>query len=123
MGSTRPRIVFTCLLLAVTAALMAGCGGDSDQTSSAPAKAEGGAAVAIHDYTYKPANITVPRGTTVVITNRDSTPHTVTSKESGDFESGSIGTGKSGRITLQKSGTFAYYCVFHPFMKGTITVE
>ena len=73
----------------------------------------------IEDYTYKPAEVTVAKGTTVKFTNRDSTPHTATSNESGVFESGTIEPGKSGKITLDEAGTFAYYCVFHPFMKGT----
>ena len=77
----------------------------------------------IQDYTYKPASIAVPKGTTVVFTNRDSTPHTATSKEPGAFEGGSIDPGKTGTITLEKTGVYAYYCVFHPFMKGTIVVE
>jgi hypothetical protein len=55
--------------------------------------------------------------------HRDSTPHTATSKEPGVFESGSIDTGKSGKVKLEETGSFAYYCAFHPFMKGTIVVE
>jgi plastocyanin len=79
--------------------------------------------VTIADYLYKPANITVPKGTTVKFTNQDSTQHTATSREEGVFESGSIDSGKSASIKLEKTGSFAYYCLFHPFMKGTITVE
>jgi plastocyanin len=137
------------LLLTVFALFLVGCGGGSgssssssaasgaasggttgsgsaagDSTASSSAAGGGGAkSVTIKDYTYKPASLTVPVGTTVKFTNQDSTPHTATSKQSGAFESGSIDTGKSGEITLEKTGTFAYYCVFHPFMKGTITVE
>ena len=126
--ATRPRVGAVCLSLAASAVLL-GCGSDSgagtDQPSSASATAGASAAKAmtIKDYIYKPASITVPKGTTVTFTNRDSTPHTATSKESGVFESGSIDTGKSGEVRLEKSGTFAYYCLFHPFMKGTIVVE
>jgi plastocyanin len=123
--ATRPRVGAACLALAASAVLFLGCGGGSgtDQTSSAAPGTTGAQAVTIKDYLYKPESITVPKGTTVTFTNRDSTPHTATSKESGVFESGSIDTGKSARVTLDKSGTFAYYCLFHPFMKGTITVE
>jgi plastocyanin len=124
--ATRPRVGAALLSLAASAVLLLGCGSDSggtDQTSSASSGAAGAEAVTIKDYIYKPASITVPKGTTVTFTNRDSTPHTATSKEAGVFESGSIETGKSGEIKLEKSGTFAYYCLFHPFMKGTIVVE
>jgi plastocyanin len=118
-------------ILAAIAVPLIGCGGGgTDSTSSgssaasAPGSpAQGGGAVTISDYEYTPADLTVPVGTVVKITNEDSTPHTVTSKESGVFESGSIETGKTGQIKLEKAGTFAYYCAFHPFMKGTIEVE
>jgi plastocyanin len=116
------------LFLTVFALLLSGCGGSgsssSESTESSSASSTGGAkAVTISEYMFKPGNVTVPVGTTIKFTNEDSTPHTATSKESGGFETGPIKTGKSGEITLEKAGTFAYYCAFHPFMKGTITVE
>ena len=77
----------------------------------------------IKDYIYKPASIAVPQGTTVTFTNHDTTAHTATSKQAGIFESGPIDTGKSAKVTLEETGTFTYYCLFHPFMKGTIVVE
>ena len=132
MGSATPSqrlsrlLVGAALLVAIATVLLTGCGSDSgaDQsTSDSSASASGATAVTIKDYTYKPASITVPVGTTVKFTNQDSTPHTATSKQPGVFESGSIDTGKTGEITLKKAGTFAYYCLFHPFMKGTIVVE
>jgi plastocyanin len=132
MGSVTPSqrpsrlLVGAGLLLAIAMALLAGCGSDSgaDQsTSGSTASAAGATAVTIKDYTYKPASITVPVGTTVKFTNEDSTPHTATSKQPDVFESGSIDTGKTGEVTLKKAGTFTYYCLFHPFMKGTIVVQ
>ncbi|HET7445530.1 MAG TPA: cupredoxin family copper-binding protein [Solirubrobacterales bacterium] len=118
-------------LLVMAALVFVGCGGggDSDSTrsgstpDSAAASSSGPEAVTIADFLYKPADLTVPAGTTVEFTNEDSTPHTATSKESGAFETGSIETGKSAKVTLEDPGTYAYYCAFHPFMKGTITVE
>lgn len=122
-----------CLSLTAFALAFAGCGGGSDSSSSeatpttssgAAAVSSGGAgAVTIKDYKYGPPSLTVPVGTTVKFTNEDSTPHTATSKDGGGFESGPIDTGKSATIKLEEAGTFSYFCVFHPFMKGTITVE
>ena len=77
----------------------------------------------IKDYDYDPADLTVPEGTTVKFTNGTRPPTPRPRRESGAFESGTIDTGKTGEITLDEAGTFAYYCAFHPFMKGTITVE
>jgi plastocyanin len=129
MGSaTRPRAGAVCLLLAVFAIAIAGCGssggtGSSSSTSTSASSGSSTHAVTIKDYTFKPAKITVPVGTTVDFSNEDSTAHTATSTESGAFESGAIQPGKSASITLKKAGTFTYYCAFHPFMKGTIVVE
>lgn len=121
-------------VLALSLVALTGCGGGgADSTSSASgsetsaassSSAGGGAsAVTIADYKYGPPSLSVAAGTTVKFTNQDSTPHTATSKQSGAFETGSIDTGKSATITLDKPGTYAYFCAFHPFMKGTITVE
>ncbi len=130
MGSATRPPTGVVVLLASAVLLLAGCGGggDTGPSSSNSATAASGAAatpkaVRIVDYTYKPETITVPTGTTVEFKNKDTTAHTATSTESGIFESGAIQPGKSGSITLKKAGTFAYYCVFHPFMKGTIVVE
>jgi plastocyanin len=123
--ATRPRAGAALLSLAASAILLLGCGSDSGgtgQTSATPS-GSGATAVTIKNYIYKPATITVPKGTTVTFTNQDSTAHTATSKESGVFESGPIETGKSAKVILNTSGTFTYYCLFHPFMKGTIVVE
>lgn len=128
MGSTRPSVGAALSPLAAIAVLLVGCGGSGDGTDQTSAAAKGGGGgraetVTISDYLYKPARITVPEGTTVTFTNRDSTPHTATSKEPGRFDSDSIDTGKSAEVVLDETGSFAYYCLFHPFMKGTITVE
>ncbi len=115
------RLPATLLALAVGLALSGiGCGGGSGTDTGSNATSE---KVTISNYEYDPATISVPVGAVVQFTNRDSTPHTVTSKESGVFESGPIDTGKTGRITLEEPGTYTYYCAFHPFMKGTIKVE
>jgi plastocyanin len=122
---SRPQVGAVHILLAAIAVLLVGCGDSSGGTDLTSSSAASGSpkAVTIRDYLYKPASITVPKGTTVTFTNRDSTPHTATSRESGAFESGSIDSGKAGRVRLDETGTFAYYCLFHPFMKGTIVVE
>jgi plastocyanin len=136
-GRTRPKVgavrflpaALVALLVAIAIPLV-GCGGGggTDSTSaatsgSASASSAKQPAVTIVDYTYEPATISVPAGTAVEFSNEDSTPHTATSKQSGAFETGSIDTGKSAKVILEKPGTYAYYCAFHPFMKGSITVE
>jgi plastocyanin len=122
----KKTLVISALALAACAALLAGCGGGDDTTAateSDTAASSGAEAVKIVDFEYIPPSITVPAGTTVSFENEDSAAHTATSKESGAFDTGTIKGGATGEITLDQPGTFAYFCAFHPFMKGTIVVK
>jgi plastocyanin len=52
--------------------------------------------------------------------NKDTVAHTVTAKDhSFDLR---IPPGKQTPQTLAKPGTFAFYCVLHPTMRGTLKV-
>lgn len=77
--------------------------------------------VSIQNFDYSPNNISVRAGSTVVWTNYDSVPHTVTDI-SGSFNSGVISPGSTYRLTLSNPGTYYYYCTLHPNMRGTVTV-
>ncbi len=126
MGSLSHIRRAAALLPVLVVAGLAGCGGGggADTATEAASGAAGGAgeAVEIVDFSYKPADLTVSKGTTVEFTNEDSTAHTATAK-GGAFDSGTIQPGKSSKVTLGQAGTFTYSCSFHPFMKGTVTVE
>lgn len=127
MGSLSHLRRAAALLPVLVVAVLSGCGGgggeSSAATEAAPAAGGGkGDAVEIADFAYKPADLTVAKGTTVEFTNEDSTAHTATAK-GGAFDSGTIQPGKSSKVTLEQTGTFTYTCAFHPFMKGTIVVE
>lgn len=73
---------------------------------------------------YSPDVIRVVIGVnnTVVWTNNDDAPHTVTST-SGAFDSGLVSPGQSWNYTFTYPGTFDYYCTIHPWMKGEVIVE
>jgi plastocyanin len=120
-----------------TVLTLAGCGTDDDSatTTAAPAAAttEATAAVtddtigAIADFTITIAGFAfsgvteVAVGSTVTITNTDSSTHTWSSDD-GAFDSGSIAPGESFEFTFTQAGTFAYHCNFHPSMTGSIIV-
>ena len=125
------RLPITAALLA--AALLAGCGDDktteaTQQTTEAAKPASDGAtestsAIKIVDFVYDPAAATVKAGEKISIPNADAAPHTITDTGSGKaFDSGTIKGKATGSLTIDKAGTYAYICEFHPFMKGKITV-
>ena len=77
--------------------------------------------VTIDGFAYKPAELSVARGDTVVWHNTDPVPHTVTAK--GVFDSGAIAAGASWTYVARKAGRFDYLCTFHPIMKGRLAVS
>ena len=78
--------------------------------------------VAIEAMRFQPDRLTVARGDTIVWVNKDLVPHTVTS-EAGRFDSQTIQTETSWRLTVSKEGEFPYVCTFHPTMKARLTVK
>ncbi len=76
--------------------------------------------VSIFNYGYHPQHVTVKAGARVTFTNHDATAHTSTSDHHG-FDV-VVEPGQSRTVTLSKPGTYAYYCEFHAFMRGTVTV-
>jgi plastocyanin len=79
-------------------------------------------AVAIENFAFSPAAISVSIGTTVTWTNKDTVQHTVTSLTSV-FDSGLFGKDKSFSFTFNQVGTYEYYCLPHPYMTGKVIVE
>jgi plastocyanin len=70
---------------------------------------------------YDPSSVSVTVGTTVTWMNSGSTAITVTSPD-GLFDSESIAAGGSFSYTFDTPGTFRYFCVPYPHMKGVIVV-
>jgi len=73
---------------------------------------------------YAPDSITVVLGvnSTVVWTNNDNSPHTVTANV-GSFYSGNMAPGESYSYTFTKAGVYDYHCTYHPWMVGSVTVK
>jgi plastocyanin len=76
--------------------------------------------VAMKNMKFSPATIEIKKGNTVEWKNDDITPHTATSAA---FDSGSIASDAGWRHTFTQAGSFPYYCIFHPEMKGTVVVK
>lgn len=78
---------------------------------------------------YEPSTVTVKLGGTISWVNNDSIMHTATSGNpesgpSGVFDTGIIGdSGKVAETTINaEPGSYDYYCVLHPYMKGQLIV-
>ena len=75
----------------------------------------------IKNLAYLKPRLEVAVGTTVEWTNNDPLPHSVTAVDKS-FNSGLIYPGKTYRHTFTKAGSYDFYCMPHPFMKGTVVV-
>jgi plastocyanin len=78
--------------------------------------------VKIDNFTFNPQQITVKAGTTVVWTNHDDIPHTVTSSTKV-FKSNALDTDDKFLFTFTTPGSYLYFCALHPHMTGSIVVE
>ena len=81
-----------------------------------------GGGVTIVDLAFQPTAITVGAGTTVTWSNAGALPHTVTS-DTGAFDSGILSAGGTFSTTLSTPGLYAYHCLIHPSMLGTVQVN
>ena len=79
-------------------------------------------AVTMEAVAFQPGDLTVHVGDTVVWTNKDPFPHTVTAK-SGAFDSKPLAAGKTWIYRAQKKGDYPYVCTLHPTMSGTLHVR
>ena len=70
---------------------------------------------------FKPAEILVKKGDKIVFVNHDIVTHNVTEATGKSWRSPDIKAGKSWSMVAEKNA--AYFCAFHPVMKGKITVK
>lgn len=90
--------------------------------NSSPEVAVKEVAVKIDNFSFSPATITVPVGTTVRWTNRDDIPHTVVSDDK-TFKSKALDTDEDFTYTFTKPGTYGYFCSIHPKMTAKVVVQ
>ena len=78
---------------------------------------------------FVPPILHTSKGAIVTWTNEDSALHTVVSRAHAagssfpEFDSEYIGPNDTFKYTFSTAGTFDYYCVLHPFMKGKVIVR
>lgn len=128
-------------LLSLMVLLGAGCNSAAPVTPASPAPADNAAGApvtitapaaaapkaetvpaGIINFSFQPQTLTVASGTTVVWTNNDSAPHTVTS-DGGSFGSDTLSPGASFVHTFSAAGTFSYHCNIHKSMQAKVIVQ
>jgi plastocyanin len=72
------------------------------------------------DDCFTPDVATIDLGGSVTFVNHHSDEHTATGSA---FDTGLIDTGETATVTLDTPGTFAFGCIIHPEMTGTIAVR
>jgi len=90
-----------------------------------PAELLGSTVIAIRNYAFEPAQVRVAAGTTVTWVNcapASEPAHTSTS-DTGVWASPLSASGAVYSWTFSQSGSFAYHCDPHPFMRGTVIVQ
>lgn len=91
----------------------------SPAASQAPATSD---AVAIQNFAFAPASLTVKSGATVTWTNSDAPSHSV-KWDDGTTGSSTLATGATYTRTFATPGTYKYVCGIHASMKGTVVVN
>ncbi|MCV0431168.1 plastocyanin/azurin family copper-binding protein [Nitrosopumilus sp.] len=77
---------------------------------------------------YLPLNLEISENTKVTWVNDDSVPHNIQSQDnmgkvSDLFNSPPLQTGDRFEFTFEESGVYNYYCSFHPWRVGVVTVK
>jgi plastocyanin len=116
----------TCRTLGLTTLLLAALGslwGSQVFGANSQEKPAAGSEVKIDNFSFAPAAVTVPVGTSVTWVNRDDIPHTVVSTTGNFFKSKALDTDEKFSYTFTKAGTYPYFCSLHPKMTGKIVVQ
>jgi len=86
--------------------------------ASAPAEPT----VEISKFAFAPKEVTVKPGTKIIWTNKDETPHTVTSADK-QLKSSALDTNDKFEHVFATEGDFSYFCTLHPFMTCVVHVK
>lgn len=78
--------------------------------------------VKIDNFSFSPATITVPAGTTVRWTNNDDIPHSVVS-DNKLFKSKALDTDEQFTYKFDQPGAYSYFCGLHPKMTAKVVVQ
>ncbi len=122
----RPVLLTTLLLtLAACGSPSTDNGTDTGTLPEPPALATCPSTIVIDEFEYEPGDCQIAAGTTITFLNKDTVPHTATSKADtpAAFDTGEIRVNKSATVTFGAPGVYDYYCTIHDDMEASITVK
>lgn len=122
------------MVLLVGVLLAAACGDDDDTeatageddtttTTDAPDDGAGGdgPSITIRDFDFEDG-VSVAAGEPLEVVNADGVAHTLTERD-GAFDTGTVNGGSATELAVDQPGEYEVYCMIHPSMSGTLTVE
>ena len=116
-------LLMTVAALVVVGTLFAVSASGAHKHPTAKAQKHPTRTISIQDVSFKPARITVKRGTKVTWINRDSIAHTVTANKKNSFDSRRRGPGRRYTHTFKSTGKKRYHCEIHPDMRASVVVK
>jgi plastocyanin len=119
-------LAFTFAMCLSVFVILAGCGKNKSTNPNPTPPIQHTAhyhTISIEGFAFSPAATSVPAGDTVLWTNNDSAPHTVTSDSGSELNTPSLGHGQSFTHIFAHTGTFVYHCSIHPSMHGAVTAQ
>jgi plastocyanin len=119
----RIMLLMTVATLVVLSTLVVVSASGAHKHPTAKAQKKPTKTVMIQNFRFKPANITIKRGTKVKWINKDSAAHTATANNGRSFDSGRLSKGQRYSHTFKSAGKKKYHCEIHPFMKGSVVVK
>jgi plastocyanin len=118
-------------LVAASLTLESEAGGGGRRSGMTESCDEGTCEVSMTGRTFTPETLNIRLGATVIWSNDDRMPHTVSSSGSAEdtglaFDSGILNptsSGKQWEMQFDRKGTFDYICQLHPGMTGQVVVD
>ncbi len=96
-------------------------GAEPAPPTPAGAQPSAGVDIAIDQFAFDPAEITIASGSAITWTNNEGVTHNVFTSDAL-LASPDLAEGDTYAVTLSEPGEIAYYCDIHQYMRGTITV-
>src|SRR3954453_9661349 len=107
----RARLAAIAAAGCIAALLLLTAAGGPAASAAPTASASKSVTVAIKDFKYKPATISIDPGDRVIWVNRDDVKHTAS--RGGSFTTGKIKPGKAVAVKFGARGVYRYHCTLH----------